>query len=107
MALLLKAFTPEGAPTMAIPLAPVAGLALRYAAVASVAYLAARRLERGRLSQPVEDEMDATPEGLTTRREDGQVNATARLRRIVRLGQGGPGLSVDATLLGRLKVRRM
>lgn len=92
---------------MAIPLAPAAGLALRYAAVAGAAYLAARRLERGRLAQPVEEEMDATPEGLTARREDGQVNATARLRRIVRLGEGGPGLSIDATLLGRLKVGRV
>ena len=92
---------------MAIPLAPVAGLALRYAAVAGAAYLVTRQLERGRLAQAVEDEMDATPEGVTTRREDGQVNASARLRRIVRLGQRGPGLSLDATLLGRIRVRRV
>jgi hypothetical protein len=92
---------------MAIPLAPVAGLALRYAAVAGAAYLVARRLERGRLAQPVEDEMDATPEGLTARREAGQMNGSARFRRVVRLGQGGPGLSLDATLLGRFKVGRV
>ena len=92
---------------MAIPLAPVAGLALRYAAVAGTAYLVTRRLERGRLSQPVEDEMDETPEGLTARREDGQVNATARLKRIVRLGKTGPGVAIDATLLGRLKMERV
>jgi hypothetical protein len=60
---------------MPLPLAPVAGIALRYAAVAGTAYLLTRRLERGRLSQPVEDEMDDTPEGVTTRREGGQMNA--------------------------------
>ncbi|MFW5654445.1 MAG: hypothetical protein ACOCTP_05170 [Roseicyclus sp.] len=92
---------------MAIPFAPAASLALRYAAMAGVAYLAARRLERGRLSQPVEDEMDAAPEGLTARRGEDEVNATARLRRIVRLGQWGPGLAIDATFMGRLKVRRV
>jgi hypothetical protein len=92
---------------MAIPLAPIAGLALRYAAVAGTAYLVTRRLERGRLSQPVEDEMDDTPEGVTARREKGQMNATARLRRVVRFGQSGPGVAVDATLLGRLKMERV
>lgn len=91
---------------MALPLAPIAGVALRYAAVAGTAYLVTRRMERGRLSQPVEDEMDDTPEGMTARRYNGQLNATARLKRVVRLGHRGPGVSVDATLLGRLKIRR-
>jgi hypothetical protein len=66
---------------MPLPLAPVAGIALRYAAVAGTAYLLTRRLERGRLSQPVEDEMDDTPEGVTTRRKGGQMNGTARINR--------------------------
>jgi hypothetical protein len=92
---------------MPLPLAPVAGIALRYAAVAGTAYLLTRRLERGRLSQPVEDEMDDTPEGVTTRREGGQMNGTARINRIVRLGRFGPGLKVDATVLGRVKVDRV
>ena len=84
---------------MAIPLAPVAGLALRYAAVAGIAYLAARRMERGRLSQPVED--------LAARRDANQVNATGRFRRVIRFGHAGPGLSIDATILGRLKMERV
>lgn len=92
---------------MAIPIAPVAGIALRYAAVAGAAYLATRRLERGRLSQPVEDEMDATEEGVSARREKGQVNATARLRRVIRLGAAGPGVAIDATILGRFRVDRV
>jgi len=98
---------PDRTRNMALPLAPIAGLALRYAAVAGTAYLVTRRLERGRLSQPVEDEMDDTPEGVTARREEGQMNATARLRRVIRLGQSGPGVAVDATLLGRLKMERV
>ena len=92
---------------MALPLAPVAGIALRYAAVAGAVWLVTRRLERGRLSQPVEDEMDETPEGLTTRHDKGQMNAAARLRRVIRLGRQGPGVSVDATVLGRVKVDRV
>lgn len=92
---------------MAIPIAPAAGFVLRYAALAGAAYLAARRLERGRLAQAVEDEMDALPEGLAARREDGDVAATARIRRVVRLIHGGPGLSVDAALMGRLRLRRV
>jgi hypothetical protein len=93
--------------SMPLPLAPVAGIALRYAAVAGTAYLVTRRLERGRLSQDVEDEMDETPEGVTTRREKGQMNATGRLRRVIRLGRRGPGVEVDATILGRVKVDRV
>jgi hypothetical protein len=92
---------------MPLPLAPVASLALRYAAVAGAAYLVTRRLERGRLSQPVEDEMDETPEGVTARREAGQMNGTARMKRTFRFRHGGPGLSVDATLLGRVRVERV
>lgn len=92
---------------MPLPLAPVAGLALRYAAVAGAAWLVTRRLERGRLSQPVEDEMDGTPEGMTARRENGQMNATGRLRRVIRLGQHGPGVAVDATILSRIRVERV
>ena len=86
---------------MAIPLPALAAVALRYAAVAGAAYVATRRIERARMAQPVEDEMDATPEGVTLRREKGQVNASARTARVIRLGRTGPGMSIDLTLLGR------
>ncbi|MDG4647101.1 hypothetical protein P6F26_01465 [Roseibacterium sp. SDUM158017] len=91
---------------MALPIAPVAGLALRYGAVALAAYAASRALERGRLSQPVEDEMDATPEGMTLRREDNQLNGSGRFRRVARLGRNGPGVAIDATILGRFRMDR-
>jgi hypothetical protein len=34
------------------------------------------------------------------------VNATARFRRVIRLGQSGPGLEIDATAFGRIRFRR-
>lgn len=91
---------------MAVQFAPIASLALRYGVVALATYAATRRLSPGRLSQPVEDEMDATPEGLHLCRGDGQINAAGRWARVVRLGRTGPGLHVDAALLGRLRVVR-
>jgi hypothetical protein len=92
---------------MAIQIAPIAGLVLRYGAVACAAYVASRAVGEGRLAQPVEDEMDTTPDGVALRRHDEQVNGSARWRRTVRLGDGGPGISVDATLLGRIRVGRI
>lgn len=91
---------------MALQFAPIAGIALRYGAVALVTYAATRAIGPGRLSQPVEDEMDATPEGVTLRKADDQVNGSWRWKRAFRLGPEGSGLKVDATILGRLKVER-
>lgn len=92
---------------MAIQLAPVAGIALRYGAVALATYAATRRIHPGRVDQNVEDAMDETPEGLTLRRSTGQVNGSARWSRTVRIGRTGPGLQIDATGLARVKVRRV
>ncbi|MBY6202916.1 hypothetical protein KUV65_16200 [Maritalea mobilis] len=92
---------------MALQFAPIGAIALRYGAVALATYVATRAIAPGRLAQPVEDEMDATPEGLTLRKTEEQVNASARWRRAVRLGRNGSGVRVDATLLGRLKVERI
>jgi len=55
-------------------------------------------------SRPSRDE---TPEGLTARRDAEQVNATGRLRRVIRFGQDGPGIEIDATALGRVRFRRV
>lgn len=91
---------------MALQFSPLAGIALRYGAVALGTYVATRRLAKGRLAQPVEDEMDDTPEGLSLRRDRGQVNGSARWVRVIRAGRRGPGLRLDATILGRLKINR-
>lgn len=91
---------------MALQFAPIAGLALRYGAVALATYAATRAIGPGRLAQPVEDEMDATPEGVTLRKGDDQVNGSWRLIRELRMGAAGTGVKIDATILGRLKVER-
>lgn len=92
---------------MATPLAPVAGLALRYGAVALTAYAIARTLPQGRFDQTVDDAMDDTPEGVSLHRSDDQVNGAARWRRVMRIGRTGPGVEVDVTGLARLRVRRL
>ncbi len=92
---------------MAIQLAPIAGIALRYGAVALATYAATRAITPGRLDQNVEDAMDETPEGMTLRREKGQTNATGRWTRSVRVGATGPGVKIDATGFARIKVTRL
>ncbi|AHM03297.1 hypothetical protein roselon_00893 [Roseibacterium elongatum DSM 19469] len=92
---------------MALQFAPIAGIALRYGAVALATYAASRAIAPGRLAQPVEDEMDATPEGLTLRKSQEQANGSARWNSTFRVGSRGPGVHVDLTLLGRLKLKRV
>jgi len=92
---------------MALPVAPIAGIALRYGAVALATYAATRAMTPGRLDQSVEDAMDETPEGMTFRRDRGQANGTARWVRTVRIGKAGPGVKIDATGFARVKVTRV
>lgn len=95
---------------MPFPLAPVAGLALRYGAVALAAYALARRMPRGRTDQRAEDALDELPEGVSAQRptdSPGQVNIQARFRRILRLGDTGPGIDFEASAFGRLRMRKV
>jgi len=92
---------------MPLPLAPIAGLAVRYGAVAAATYALARSVERGRRDQHAEDALDELDEGLTLRREADQANATGRFHRVVRLGQAGPGVEIDISVLGRVRIRRV
>ncbi|MBD3676968.1 MAG: hypothetical protein HUJ27_01035 [Rhodobacteraceae bacterium] len=92
---------------MALPLAPIAGIALRYGAVALAAYAVTRSFEPGRRDQRGEDAMDSLDEGLTFRRDPEQVNVTRRFHRVIRLGESGPGLEIDATALGRIRFRKV
>lgn len=91
---------------MAIPLVPLAGLVLRYGAVAALAYAAARRARPQRLSPAAEDALDHTPVGASIGHAPGQMNATARWRRNIRLGPDGPGMEVDLSALARLRIRK-
>jgi Ni/Co efflux regulator RcnB len=104
---------------MPLPLAPLAGLALRAGLVAVTAYAARRALVAraaslqtvGRTDQRAEDALDDANEGLALhrpadRRENGeQTNLSARLRRTIRWGDRG--VEIDAAVLGRFRIRRV
>jgi hypothetical protein len=94
---------------MPLPLAPIAGVAARYGAVALVAYAASRRINRSPTLQANEDALDTVDEGLSAHRprDRQQVNGAVRWRRIVRLGANGPGMEIDITALGRIKFRKV
>lgn len=92
---------------MPLPLAPVAAVALRYGTIVLAGYAIARAIEPGRRCQKAEDAHDRLDEGVTLRREADQANATARLRRVIRLGENGPAVQVDASAFGRIRVKRL
>ena len=92
---------------MALPFTPIAAAALRYGAVAAIAYAAARRARPQRVHPAAEAAMDAMPEGVTVGHAPGQMNATARWRRAFRAGATGPGVEIDVGLLARLRLRRL
>jgi len=92
---------------MALPLAPFASIAIRYGAVALATYAVTRSVSNGRRDQRAEDAMDELDEGMTLRRESEQANATARFRRVIRVGRDGPGIEVDITTLGRIRFRKV
>jgi hypothetical protein len=94
---------------MALPIAPIAAVALRYGVVALAAYALTRQAGRGRIDQRAEDAMDELPEGVTAQRPQDreQMNGSFRIRRTIRLGHAGPGFEIDASALGRLRFRRV
>jgi hypothetical protein len=51
--------------------------------------------------------MDDVGEGISVRREPEQVNGATRFRRVVRVGQDGPGIEIDITALGRIRFRKV
>lgn len=92
---------------MPLPLAPIAGIALRYGTVALATYAVSRKISHGRRDQRAEDALDDLNEGLSLRQDAGQTNTTARFRRIIRLGSNGPGVEIDISALGRFKIRKL
>jgi len=92
---------------MPLPLAPLAAVALRYGTVAVATYAFARTMERGHRDQRAEDALDDTPEGLTARRDNEQLNATGRFRRTIRFGTSGPGVEIDAASLTRIRFKKV
>ena len=92
---------------MPLPLVPIAGIALRYGGVALATYAVTRKVSHGRRDQRAEDALDDLEDGLSLRREAGQTSSTARFKRKIRLGENGPGVEIDITALGRLKIRKL
>ena len=94
---------------MAAPLAPLAWTALRVGAVAATAYYVSRKTQKMPKDIWRERAMDETRDGidLTADRsgDEGNYHGSARLRRVIRVGNG-PGLEVDLTALGRIRIRR-
>jgi hypothetical protein len=92
---------------LAIPFTPIAVAAIRYGAVAAIAYAAARRARAQTVPPAAEAAMDRIPEGIRVGHAPGQMNATARWTRSIRLGTTGPGVEIDLGALARLRLRRI
>ena len=96
---------------MPLPLAPIAGIAIRYGSVALAAYALRRALavkvNTGRTDQRAEDALDETDEGISLHRpaDRGQTNAAARCRRVIRWGK--TGVEIDVSAIGRFRVRKI
>lgn len=95
---------------MPIPIAPIAGAVLKYgpAAAAVLATVAYARAKPRALNQQAEDLMDEVGEGVhVTRAPEGQqVNGAGRYRRVIRM-PNGMGVELDASLIGRVRLRRV
>jgi len=92
---------------MALPLAPLVGVALRYGAIALAAYAATRLVPKLRHDEARDDILDGIDEGLEARRGARQVNITGRWKRTIRIRPSGPGIEIDATMFSRLKVKKV
>lgn len=93
---------------MPAPLAPIAWTALRVGTVAAVAWYV-RRQARPEPKHPWRERaLDDLPEGLDVTRDRSEAehnaHASARFRRVIRLGDGG--LEVDISGMGRIRLRR-
>ena len=86
---------------MALPIVPIA--------LAAGAFALARNVSIAPVDQKLEDRFDDMPDGLAVNRgsERDRLNAAYRYRRIVRFGDTGPAIEIDASALARLRLRRV
>ena len=93
----------------ALALTPLAWTALRLGAAAAVAIYASRRVSEPKDASR-EQMLDELPEGVTghTHRAEAEraVHGAARLRRVLR-GPRGLAVEIDASGLGRVRLRRV
>ncbi|MGB0798667.1 MAG: hypothetical protein ACPGRD_05060 [Planktomarina sp.] len=92
---------------MALPLAPVAGLALKYGSVALVGAGIALAIPKLRRDQKAEDVLDHVDDGFAARRDHEQINLAGRYRRIVTIGRNGPMFAIEATALTRIRIKKV
>lgn len=92
---------------MALPIVPTALVAARYAAVGFAAYSMWRAQTQPRRDQRTEDVLDELPEGATCQRDADGARGTVRWKRTVRATKDGPGLEIDLTALGRVRLRKV
>jgi len=86
---------------MALPVIPIA--------LAAGAFALARNVSIEPADQRLEDGFDALGEGFTVGRGPtrDQLNGGYKYKRIIRFGENGPALEIDASVLARLKMRRI
>jgi hypothetical protein len=86
---------------MALPIIPLA--------IVAGAVALARNVQVLPVVQSVEDSLDMVPEGASARRDPSgqQINSSYRWKRTVRFGKSGTGLEIDASVLGRIKFRKV
>ncbi len=91
---------------MPLPLAPIAGIVLRYGLVAAAGYAASRKIGKGFHDQRAEEALDDLDEGLSVHRRPGELKGTGRLRRvIVPGGDGRRRYEIDISGIARIRVR--
>lgn len=93
---------------MALPLAPIALTTLRIGGLALAAYALGRiSVQRAPYDQRAEEALDDVSEGIATRFSDKRNDTTLRWQRTIRLGDDGPGFSIDACGIFRVRIRRV
>lgn len=93
---------------MALPVLPLAAVALRYAAFGLAVYWMLNAKRRPSVDQRMDDTVDAFPDGLEVGRDDRDtLRVFGRMRRVVRFGPTGPGFHVDLAGFARLRMRRV
>ena len=95
---------------MALPLAPIALTAARYGAVLALTYYV---VNKNKSLPKVSEEAahEDVDEGISVRHHRGtegaQANADARMKRTIRLGANGPGVEIDLSALGRIRIKKV
>ena len=86
---------------MALPVIPIA--------LAAGAFALARNVSIEPADQRLEDGFDNLSEGFSVGRGPmrDQINGGYKYKRIVRFGEKGPAIEIDASALARLRVRRV